>query len=216
MNTSPSTLFHGQQGFSLVELLLVFGVLALIMTASLVVFPNIQRKNIINQTVNQWFTVRATLPDLVDPSTLQDKINRAVPIQGMTWELKSNGQGRWETVIALSAQGQSLCDGLAYELLSYQENVLLDGVPMSLSTIPSACRKRTSVFTLVSNIPAPVEPAPRASDLAAEVKRLEALMAAREAEQTAPVKKEAIEVDVDIYANQGPAQREKWNEAGGF
>ena len=37
---------------------------------------------------------------------------------------------------------------------------------------------------------------------------------------SSPVQKESIEtesgVDVDIYANDGPAQREKWNEAGGF
>ncbi len=187
-------------GFSLVEVLLVLGIMATLMTAAFVVYPRVHGSNVAHQTVNQWFKVRESLPMLADPSGLEAKINQAVPVEGINWKLRSDGKGSWETTVVFT-QNQRTCERFAYALVSEAEPTTVNGETLTHENAHSACNGPLTTFSVAFNPAGPVaEYQPAVATAVAE-----------------PPAKDTVEtVDVDIYANQGPGQREKWNEAGGF
>ena len=201
MNQALFSSPRGAKGFSLLELLLVLGVTASMMVAAFVVYPQAKRSHVINQTVDQLYTVREALPNGADPIALASNINQSVPIRGLSWQLVSIGQDGWNTFITVSGRQQEICAKLGFSLLAIGEPAKVNGVELTKENALGACDSPVATFSF--------PPVPRS----------DTTMVAS-AGSPSPVQKESIEtnsgVDVDIYANDGPAQREKWNEAGGF
>ena len=192
---------RGAKGFSLIELLLVLGVIASLAVAAFVVYPRVKQRHVINQTVDQLYTVREALPNGADPDTLASNINQSVPIRGLSWQLVSIGQDGWKTFINVSGRQQDICAKLGFSLLAIGEPAKLNGVELTKENVLGACESPVATFSF--------PPVPRRDTTMVT-----------SVDSPSPVQKESTEtdsgVDVDIYANDGPAQREKWNEAGGF
>ena len=202
---SPSP--RSAQGFSLVELLLVLGVIAMLAIAAFVVYPGVRYTKVIEQTVDQLYTVREVLPNGADPVVLASNINQSVPIRGLSWQLVSIGQDGWNTFITVSGRQQDVCARLGVSLLNIGEPVKVNGVELKNENVFEACENPVATFSF--------PPVPRsASTMVASAS------VPVSAPSPSPVQKQSLEntpeVDVDIYAKQGPSEREKWNEAGGF
>ena len=130
---------RGAKGFSLLELLLVLGVTASMMVTAFV--AQAKRSHVINQTVDQLYTVREALPNGADPDTLASNINQSVPIRGLSWQLVSIGQDGWKTFINVSGRQRDICVKLGFSLLEIGEPAKVNGVELTKENVLGGMRQ---------------------------------------------------------------------------
>lgn len=199
MNTSSSLVASRRQpGFSLVEALLVMGVIAMLMMAAFVIFPQVQGAHRANVLVNQWQGILNVLPEEVDPSVLEKHMNRELQssmVEGKAqWHLESDGRGKWASTLTIQQQGGRVCRRIGEAMVSMPGELSVNGQPVSQEVLSRVCNEKAPVQFTLAAIPGMLPNTPRAT----------AAIAAPEGPE------------VDIYSSRSPAKNDQWNEAGGF
>lgn len=105
MTTSSSFAHRRQLGFSLIEVLLMMGIVVMLAVSAFVIFPQVQASRQASILVNQWQAILKVLPEEADPSVLEQQMNRklqsSVVGDKAQWNLENDGRGKWVSTLIL-------------------------------------------------------------------------------------------------------------------
>lgn len=200
---APVSLSTASKGFSLIEIMLLMGIVAILIVASLVVYPRVSMHALTQRTgetyVNAWALVR----EGGSAAQIQEWVERHPVLRRSAWVVEK-GQRTTRVELALNNDDSMLCEGLARELLSislleaHGAGVEVNGERVYADNTVLPCNQPANRVALVT------------ADTIPGKKPAAALPSETPLGATRP------SVDVDIYSQPTSTKRETWNNAGGY
>ena len=199
---APVSLSTASKGFSLIEIMLLMGIVAILMVGAVVIYPLVSMQALAQRTgetyVNAWALVREGR----SAGQIQEWVERHPVLRQSAWVVEKD-QRTTKVELALNNDDPILCEGLARVLLKRSlleaqgAGVEVNGERVYANNTVLPCNQPANRVALVTTDAIPG-------------KRPAAALPAEAPLETKP------SVDVDIYSQPTSNKRETWNNAGGY
>lgn len=190
------------QGLSLIEVMLVMGIMAILMVAAFVVYPHVRTTALSRQTAETYTMAWSLVSQGKSVAQIKEWVEQHPVLRQSAWIVEQD-QRTSRVELALNNDDPMLCEALARELMNrsileaHGAGVEVNGERVYANNTVLPCNQPANRVALVTADAVPG-------------KKPAAALPAEAPLETKP------SVDVDIYSQPTSNKRETWNNAGGY